>query len=71
MRILIFLQFPILQHILHLISLYLNIYQNSYKKGHTTETVSLATMHYMYFSLDKYNRIQLLQIDFSSTFYSI
>ena len=47
------------------------VYQSTYKKSHTTEISLLATMNDMYFSLDKYYHIQLLQFDLSSAFDSI
>ena len=48
-----------------------DVYQSAYKKGHNTETALLSTMNDIYFSLDKYSRIQLLQLDLSSAFDSI
>ena len=49
----------------------IDVYQSEYKKLHITETALLATMNDIYFSLDKHNRIQLLQPDLSSSFDSI
>ena len=48
-----------------------DVYQRVYKKGHNTETALFSTMNDIYFSLDKYSRIQLLQLELSSDFDSI